>query len=483
MTIPKCPPVILLEFNELTPVLMERFMTEGLLPNFKKLHDQSTVFTTTVQDDPDYLEPWIQWVTVHTGLETKQHGVFHLSDAAKLQAEPIWTTIARHGLRVCVCGSMNTNYTAPIDGYILPDPWSIGFDPYPDELRPFYRFVQVNVQEHTNKTVPLNGQDYFRFLTFMLTHGLSIGTVWAAVRQFISERFRPVRWKRAVMLDKLQWDLFAWIYKRRRPQFSTFFLNSTAHFQHLYWRNMEPDRFQIQPRPEEQSLYQSAILYGYQEMDKVIEKALALDPTATIIFCTGFGQQPYLLSESRGGKWFHRPKQFDLFVREFELRGVVSVVPVMAHQFHIYFETEDLAKEAEVKLRAVSLEGRRFFSVERTGSDIFSGCHIHERLPESAVLRLPDGRTVFAREVFYTADGSLKSGMHHPDGMLWFRKHSGNHSIITRKQSLYSIAPTILNLFGIPKLPQMIGDPLDLGDSEVAVASSSAAERGKAHAV
>jgi hypothetical protein len=39
-------PVLLLEFTELTPSLMERFVSEGRLPNFKILHDESEVYTT-----------------------------------------------------------------------------------------------------------------------------------------------------------------------------------------------------------------------------------------------------------------------------------------------------------------------------------------------------------------------------------------------------------------------------------------------------
>ena len=38
--------VILLEFNELSPTLMERFIDMGQLPNFKRLRDESQVLIT-----------------------------------------------------------------------------------------------------------------------------------------------------------------------------------------------------------------------------------------------------------------------------------------------------------------------------------------------------------------------------------------------------------------------------------------------------
>ena len=73
-------PVLMLEFNELSPELMHRFITEGHLPNFKRLSDESLVYVTDAQEAQEVLEPWIQWVTVHTGLSYEEHGVFLLGD-------------------------------------------------------------------------------------------------------------------------------------------------------------------------------------------------------------------------------------------------------------------------------------------------------------------------------------------------------------------------------------------------------------------
>ena len=49
----------------------------------------------------------------------------------------------------------------------------------------------------------------------------------------------------------MQMDVFRRYWKRERPTFSTLFLNSTAHFQHLHWREMEPHLFQVQPTAAE----------------------------------------------------------------------------------------------------------------------------------------------------------------------------------------------------------------------------------------
>ena len=69
----------------------------------------------------------------------------------------------------------------------------------------------------------------------MLRNGLTARTVFAIVRQLLRERFnRRSKWRRATLLDKLQWDVFRSYYRRQSPHFSTFFINSTAHYQHAH---------------------------------------------------------------------------------------------------------------------------------------------------------------------------------------------------------------------------------------------------------
>jgi len=52
-------PMIVLEFNELSPALMETFIDQGYLPNFKRLRDESSVFTTDAEEVAPNLDPWI----------------------------------------------------------------------------------------------------------------------------------------------------------------------------------------------------------------------------------------------------------------------------------------------------------------------------------------------------------------------------------------------------------------------------------------
>lgn len=442
--------VILLEFNELSPTLMNRFIHQGHLPNFKRFSEEAAVYLTEAEERAPYLDPWIQWITVHTGLNFREHGVERLNEGHTVTEKRIWDYVAEAGKPVWICGSMNVDYKPGIRGAVMPDPWATHVRPAPDDLMPYFSFIQRNVLEYTNSRVPLTKSDYLKFVTFMAQHGLSAGTIVAIARQLLNEVRGQDRWKRAVILDKLQFDVFRHYYRKLEPAFSTFFLNSTAHFQHFYWRNMEPEIFTVKMSPAEAAKYESAILFGYQEMDRLVGKFFELAGTdATLVFCTAISQQPYLAYEEKGGRQVYRPSKFEALVRFAGVPEPFTVAPVMAHQFHVYFENEDAAKRAETALQALTLNGRQALAVIRTGTQVFSGCHIYDNLQANQqLISTQSGKSINFFDLFYKIDG-LKSGMHHPDGMLWIRRPDRTHAHHADKVPLSAVAPTLLDLLGL----------------------------------
>jgi hypothetical protein len=449
-------PVILLEFNELSPSLMSRFISLGHLPHFKRLFDESDVFLTEAEERAPYLDPWIQWITVHTGLNFTAHGIERLNEGHTVRDKRIWDLVAERGHPVWICGSMNVGYRPGIRGAVLPDPWATHVPPTPDALKPYFSFIQRNVLEYTNERIPLTSSDYIGFARFMATHGMRAGTALAIADQLGRELRGRDRWKRAVILDKLQFDVFRWYYRRIKPRFSTFFLNSTAHYQHFYWRNMEPEIFTVKLTPAEAAKYESAILFGYQEMDALVGQFVELaGKDAVLVFCTAISQQPYLAYEDKGGRQFYRPSSFEALVRFAGVPGSYSVAPVMAHQFHVYLDSERAAEQAEQCLTSLTVDGRQAMAVIRTGQQIFCGCHLYDNLPSAT--QIASGSTGRAKsffELFYRVEG-MKSGMHHPDGMLWIRRSGRRHAEHAHKVPLSAVAPTLLDLLGIPKPSSM----------------------------
>jgi predicted AlkP superfamily phosphohydrolase/phosphomutase len=57
----------------------------------------------------------------------------------------------------------------------------------------------------------------------------------------------------------------------------------------------------------------------------------------------------------------------------------------------------------------------------------------------------------------------MRSGRHHPDGVLWVR--NGRHEVVSEKVPLTDIAPTILEHFGVECPAHMSGRPLHVEHS------------------
>jgi hypothetical protein len=449
----KGAPVILVEFNELTPRLMERFIRDGKLPNFARLRAESHVYTTDAAAEGEDLNPWVQWVTVHTGLGHREHGVQHLADVDKLSREQIWDLSSAAGKTVWVCGSMNASYRTPLRGFVLPDPWSQNVAPHPrQELEPFYRFVLKNVQQYTQDKTAGSRLDLVKFGAFLATHGLTPETIKATLAQLVAERRDPtVRWKRAVILDRMAFDVFHHYWRMHKPELATFFLNSTAHFQHQYWRNLEPEAFDIKPTDDEQRAYAGAIEFGYTQMDHLVGRLLELAGNeAQLVFATALSQQPYLRAEKIGGKRHYRIDDGKLLAAKLGLGGRYRYEPVMADEFYLRFEDEAAARAAEALLPSFRAGGEPPLRViKREGRDVFAQCKIRKALPEGTMIESADGRPLCRYyDVFHLVEG-LKSGYHHPDGMLWIRHLDRRHREHAGKVPLTAVAPTVLDLLGV----------------------------------
>lgn len=455
--------VMMLEFNELSPLLMNRFMAEGNLPNFQRLHDESQVYVTEAAERGWELNPWVQWVTVHSGLDYRCHGITELDEGGDLKAKRVWDVVSEAGLPVWVCGSMNVAYHAPLNGLMMPDPWTTKIAPQPDTLQPFFRFVQQNVLDHSKDSVPLARADYLSFLKFMLGHGLSFRTVKAILQQLLSERShdQDQHWKRAVLLDKLQFDVFSWYYRKTQPHFSTFFSNSTAHYQHYYWREMEPDLFKIRPTDEQRSTHEAAILFGYQEMDKMIARFLKLaGPETIVVFATAISQQPCLAYEEQGGKVIYRPRELAQLMKFADITEPHTVAPVMAEVFNVHLRSEKDAESVEAKLRALQADGRLAMQVQRKGTVVNAKCLLNEQLDAGTTIsRNGSSQVVPFFDLFYQIE-DIKSGMHHPDGMFWIRMPDKRHRREEGRVALASVAPTLLGLLSLPCPAHMDARPI-----------------------
>jgi hypothetical protein len=432
---------IQIEFNELSPTLIDEFIEAGELPNFGLLRNMSEVFVTDASDEVS-LEPWVQWPTLHTGIADSEHGIRHLGEADRVRGHGVARELAAAGFNVGVFGSMNLDY-GPLDSFVVPDPWNADSPPHPAALRSFTDFVFSAVQE--NSADRLDKRAAVPFLAYLATHGLSAATAVAAGRQLLDERRDPgLKWRRSLVLDSMSYDLFRNLMRRHDVAYATFFSNSTAHFQHYFWRNFRPESFSAPPPPEDHPSLTDAVLTGYRNYDRLLGRFLSDFPNERLVFATALSQEPWDTT------WCtYRPQDFD---RLLEVLGIdasrTAVEPVMADEFFLSFPDQAAADEAMQRLRDSRIGNEPLFRTQQNEPlRVKICCAVNEWSAErQADVTLPGGKHERFDTLFYRIH-SIRSGRHHPDGCFWVQSAAPRR--VEEKIPLTSVAPTILRLFGV----------------------------------
>jgi hypothetical protein len=448
------PRIILLEFNELSPVLLREFMDAGQLPNFRRFYEASTIYTTDAHAEGENLEPWVQWPTVHSGLDYAEHGVVKLGEGRRIATPGIAALAAAANINVGVFGSMNQNYEE-LRGFVLPDPWDPVGKAYPEFLQPFFNVVAGQVQESSQDGTS-SPTDFAKLGWFLLRHGLTPTTVRMAVKQLAAERRDAgIKWRRGMLLDSIQYDVFRWLCRRMDIGFATFFSNSTAHLMHYFWRDMQPDVFDVKPPADNHPSLRAAVLDGYRAMDALLARFERDFPGTRLVFCTALSQQPWTDTV----KCTFRPIDFGAFLRFAGIdEGKVEVKPVMAEQFRIVSDSSAVLDDAERELRAMQVSGEPLIALRREDEGLFVGCAVTDPKYLSATVAHNGATRPFA-ELFHMVS-TMRSGKHHPDGCLWIR--TGEHRVVDEKVPLERVAPTVLTQLGVAVPPFMKGEALPL---------------------
>lgn len=420
--------LLLLEFNELCPGLIDTFMAEGSLPNFKRLRERSHAYITHTSEA--LLEPWIQWVTVHTGVPLDEHGIVDLDEAEKLKHEAFWDGVKSDNV-LLMC-PMNVRFNRTDRSIFMPDPWAASQAPSPD-IEPFYRFVRSTVNTHA-RAQGLDKKVALDAVRYLASHGMRVRTAVSLVRQLVQERVgsHDVKWRRATMLDKLSWDVFAHFWRGdRQPKIGVFFSNATAHYQHKYWRHYQPDVFSLKPDKNELRSYGEAIRYGYKCLDELLGKALRIaGPDTAIVLCTALSQQPMLDYEERGGKAMFLPKDYPQLLNILGLQAAPRVEAIMAEEARLHYERAEDAELALARLQAVTTsEGLALFKLRGfDGRSFIIGCAVFANEVEPTTrICLGDHAVADFRDHFI-AMPTTTSAKHHPDGLLWVALPAGTAS-------------------------------------------------------
>lgn len=448
-------PVLMMELNELCPPIIDRMMAKGELPNFQRLHAKSDVHVTWA-DDPD-LEPWVQWVTLHTGKTQEVHGAKELDEGYRVDLPRVWDMMGDAGYSSLVFGSMNSRRFSD-KSFLVPDPWSVHIEPSDPAYKAFHEFIAFNVTEHTNARAKPSKKMVLDFARFMVARGLSINTVMKAIRQLAAERTsgRDLKWARSMILDLLMWDVFEKEYRRRKPDFATFFANSTAFLQHRYWRHMQPEVYQVKPSEADMASYGDAIESSYRHMDWLLGRAMQLvGPKGRIVFATALSQEANLRYEHIGGKFVYRAHAFEELNAFMGGPKDVTFEPVMTHQAWASMKSEADANQFEAALAGLQSNGVTAMEWRRDGNRIFFWSRFISKVDDDMMLTRASTREQKAFSELFALIGQVNNSQHNRSGCFWIERADGQGQVHTDKLKLENTTQLLLDLFPATRSSRM----------------------------
>ena len=348
--------VFLLELNEFNLQLLESGARELDLKNLQKLLAFSRIQTVTKDAyESDFLEPWVQWVSIHTGVDSSKHKIKHLGDLSHLRVTQLWEELSERGITSGVWGAMNASRgRAELAKFFLPDPWTASENAYSEELQALLdpiRYLSTNYLNRSNKIFLKKLKGIFRLFR-------ANGLVWAFLKEllYLSKNLLQYGCKSFVFIsifDYLSTLLFVQYKKRYDPDFSILFLNSLAHLQHHHWKQLNP----MQSPP---------LVYGLRYIDKILGVLFDAIEEGEVFFVANALSQKNTSEEK---PWIlYRQKDQKQFLDQLNIAHT-RVESLMTHDAHIYFASEKMMQLAKKALSNLSVFGQKLFLVEESAED------------------------------------------------------------------------------------------------------------------
>lgn len=417
--------IALIAFNEANMELIERYLSDdefqGRWPALQKYISLEKAITTS-EKHYDQLEPWIQWVSIHTGLTADQHKIFRLGDINNFSHTQIFENIEQLGYSVGAISPMNAANRLDRPAYFIPDPWTVtGTD---GSIISDAIYTALHQAVNDNSTGKLTIRTIIALLYGLLTS--SQRKNWPTYLKLFIKVVKRKKWHKALFLDLFLSDLHLYRFQETKPEFTTLFLNGFAHLQHHYFfaskfyfgTQKNPDWYiskGLDPFPSALDIY-----------DRIFDQHFEQMVDREILIATGLRQVPY-----DNAKFYYRLKNHADFMKL--LDETVTVYPRMTRDFLVECSDEDHAISLEKKLSNLKLRGEKLFGhIDNRGKSLFVTLTYPKEIMDCDTVRLPSDTDISLKDLVVFV--AVKNGMHDMAGYIssskpakFFNEMDGEH--------------------------------------------------------
>ena len=451
--------VLFLEMNELTWTILDPLIQQGKLPNFQRMIQEGTRSAPEAIERPPFLDPWISWVTLHTGVDRTIHGAAVLGQDT-VNAKRTWDYVVEAGKSVGIFGSISAYPPRPVPGFMVPGPFSPDNQTFPQYLSPALAFNRRYTQEHIKAAGKASLPEMVQQTRALLSLGVRPQTLAKVAQQLVMEKVDPhLHWKRVALQPMINFDVFTGLYARYAPDFATWHTGHCAHYEHHYWRAYDDSKFKVPATAEEKKHYGGAIEYGHKVADDILGRFMKMaDRNTVVMVASGLGMKPYVVDMYPEGKIGVRFKSVRRVLEMFDAKGVGEVVPAMSPQWNV--RISDPTERARVKglfekANVVGGPRKEAFHVAETGEILTVTPYGMAKLGHEIRYFFPDAPKADSSgylldELFATDTPTPKEAMHDPPSVLTMWGPGIRAGLDIPNTTILDIAPTILRVMGIP---------------------------------
>ncbi len=348
--------VIILELNEFNTDLLKAASEQYSLPHIKLLLDtaKSTHYKTNDRYNSGYLEPWVQWVSIHSGVPSSQHKIKHLGDVPDLNYAQAWETLSQHGISTGVWGVMNGGRRDEEHvKFFLPDPWTFSEDAFPKKVNNLLSLPRYLSRNYRNLKFTKILNKSIKLLSYIFSSGAGL-KITAQVVNLLGSLIKrgPKHYVFISYFDYISTLLFIKMKKTHTPKCSFLFLNSIAHIQHHHWKN-GPDGV----TPE--------ILFGLKMVDRLLGLLKSVFPEDELVVHNGLSQ----MNTNHEKPWvLYRQKDPFQFLVSMQLNPT-KVEQLMTHDGHAFFDSAESCQFAFEQLKSIRINNKALFHVEYNAED------------------------------------------------------------------------------------------------------------------
>ena len=392
----------LLELNEINFELVNKYIDQdpNAFSGFNRLLELQT-FQTFGETEYDRIEPWVHWVSVHTGKGFDEHQVFRLGDIVEFDGEQIFEKLENLGFKVGCVSPMNAKNMLERPAFFIPDPWTNTSS----DGSTFSRWIHQALRQAVNDNAEEKIQPITLIYLLIVFLRFSKLKNWPTyIKLFLN---RKKRWNKALFLDLLLSDVFIKLTRKHNSDFSTLFLNGFAHIQHHYFLASKHYSGSLVNPSEYVGKEDDPILDAIIVYDKIIGQLLA-DVDGHKIIATALRQ--IAVDEQRV---YYRLRSHDDFLKNIGLSNF-EVEPRMTRDFKLTFSDQQSEEHGVILLRSIEHSGTLLFKdVDVRDGSVFVTLTYNKLLNEKDILKVNNQLIGLQAAFVFVA---IKNGHHDTKG-------------------------------------------------------------------